>query len=331
MYKEQLRLNQAATSALMARLEAQRAICDASGNELRRKFNQRDKLERQVRPCWEEQARKRSRMDYALFEERNEDCVKGWTPLKKELRVLLEEEQRASEAGLSSLGVEEEDDDDEAIKSTKALVPAKSLIGDNDEKFLNNKLKHLAIREVGSCSKTNEIHEEGDDESRKKKPSFPQRHRNDGEDEEQRKQIGKGNVEKWLQMMLENADEGSSSPEKKESNRGEASTAETVCRLSEMNPEKEEIRYLRLEKPLEERSAASACRKSFDVNEREVSRGGGGGVVASSRGFRSVPSSPSMMFGMRSEANLDSVVASNSSSKRFIKSCTRTIKRAVNK
>ncbi|KAK4411247.1 NADH-ubiquinone oxidoreductase chain 5 [Sesamum angolense] len=66
VYKEQVRLNQAAASALLARLEAQKAICDSAERELHRKYKQRDELERQIRPEWE-QARKRTRMDDALM------------------------------------------------------------------------------------------------------------------------------------------------------------------------------------------------------------------------------------------------------------------------
>ena len=75
VYKEQLRLNQAASSALMARLETQRAICDASENELHRKFKQRDEIEKQIRPSWE-QARKRSRVDDTLFQERHDKAIR---------------------------------------------------------------------------------------------------------------------------------------------------------------------------------------------------------------------------------------------------------------
>ncbi|CAK9176679.1 unnamed protein product, partial [Ilex paraguariensis] len=74
IYKEQLRLNQAASNALIARLEAQKAICDSSERELHTKFKQRDELEKQIRPEWE-QARKRSRMDDFLFEEKDDRTV----------------------------------------------------------------------------------------------------------------------------------------------------------------------------------------------------------------------------------------------------------------
>ncbi|GAB4850118.1 hypothetical protein Ancab_029417 [Ancistrocladus abbreviatus] len=92
VYKEQVRLNQAATSALMATLEAQRAMCDSAEKELHKKYKQRDDLEKQIRPEWE-LARKRSRlMTDALYEETEfrglpaSLTVKPKTPLHKQLR-----------------------------------------------------------------------------------------------------------------------------------------------------------------------------------------------------------------------------------------------------
>ncbi|KAF8704807.1 hypothetical protein HU200_031044 [Digitaria exilis] len=102
VYKEQLRLNQAATSTLMARLEAQRAMCDSSETELRKKYQHRDDLERQIKP-----ERKRYRVDDGLLEERHSESVKYLSarrlssPLKQELRVFLEEDQRNSDAYIS--------------------------------------------------------------------------------------------------------------------------------------------------------------------------------------------------------------------------------------
>ena len=46
IYKEQVRLNQAASNALMARLEAQREICDAAEKDLHKKYKQRDDIEK---------------------------------------------------------------------------------------------------------------------------------------------------------------------------------------------------------------------------------------------------------------------------------------------
>lgn len=54
VYKEQGRLNQAACNALMARLETQKATCDASEMELIKKIKQREDLELLLRPCMEQ-------------------------------------------------------------------------------------------------------------------------------------------------------------------------------------------------------------------------------------------------------------------------------------
>ncbi|XP_019195997.1 PREDICTED: uncharacterized protein LOC109189815 isoform X2 [Ipomoea nil] len=48
VYGEQVRLNQAASKSLMARLEAQRAICNSAEKELHYKYKQRDELEKQA-------------------------------------------------------------------------------------------------------------------------------------------------------------------------------------------------------------------------------------------------------------------------------------------
>ncbi|KAF7021588.1 hypothetical protein CFC21_034508 [Triticum aestivum] len=112
VYKEQLRLNQAATSTLMARLEAQRAMCDSSETELRKKYQHRDDLERQVKP-FIDQARKRYRVDDEIPEERQcesfrylPERVSRSSPLKQELRVFLEEAQRTSDAYINLEGEE---------------------------------------------------------------------------------------------------------------------------------------------------------------------------------------------------------------------------------
>ncbi|KAB1226063.1 hypothetical protein CJ030_MR1G029334 [Morella rubra] len=72
-----------------------------------RKYKQRDEIEKRIRPDWQ-QARKRSRMDDTLCEER--ESITGLylpgikpraMPVHKELRVFMEEEQRAYEVGSS--------------------------------------------------------------------------------------------------------------------------------------------------------------------------------------------------------------------------------------
>ncbi|KAK3026121.1 hypothetical protein RJ639_040793, partial [Escallonia herrerae] len=237
MYKEQLRLNQAASNALMARLEAQKAICDSSERELHKKFKQRDELEKQIRPEWE-QARKRSRMDDSLLENRDDRIIlydsllgkrddrtvlylprnkarthlerkldgtssiedkqdenaphlpgiKSGTPLHKELRVFLEEEQKASEAGLSLDEEQEQEEVDEGANVSKKKLKERitATVVTQEEKCIENKLQKLKIGEEGKIN-----------------IQFPVTHEPGEEDEESRKERGKGNVEKWLQMLLE--------------------------------------------------------------------------------------------------------------------------------
>ncbi|XP_073116711.1 uncharacterized protein [Elaeis guineensis] len=466
VYKEQLRLNQAASSALMARLETQRAICDASENELHRKFKQRDEIEKQIRPSWE-QARKRSRVDDTLFQERHDKAIQFLSagriknPIKKELRVFLEEEQKASEADPSLGGQGEESGETTTTGSIEKDETCRTLIVDKDEEFalregncsknieseekksscliqmegedkklttmIDEKLEHLAIGERYRRNKEpkkqnllpqSSLHEEGKQESRKLGASKNEVTQNDGkfkqleiredylrksdvpeprslipqslceeEDEDYQNQVGKENVERWLQMLFGNMQEGPSldSPER-EPDRPENSTNELVNEVNSVTPQKE-IKFLRL-KPLEENggsdlnsdkqqtkdrncresrtseaimmndnsvydrsnvvigvgSSRAGSRKSFGAKEREEKKGALS-RSESGRAFRSFPSSPSMILGMRRGAecigkkpkviddddddhNEDSAAASNS---QFIKICTKAIKKTVNK
>nr|XP_043636782.1 uncharacterized protein LOC122607797 [Erigeron canadensis] len=198
VYKEQARLNQAASNSLMARLEAQKAMCDSSERELHKKFKLRDELENQIRPEWD-QTRKRSRMDDILCDRNDDQMIvyeqpeskpdgketvkqeKDEKPVylpsvnseHKQLRVFLEEEHKASEAEI--------EDGDEIEKEHKV---------DNASDIENgNKLHQLKIEEKGIAY---DIRFPVDDELEE-----------ENEDEESRKQRGKGNVEKWLQILLE--------------------------------------------------------------------------------------------------------------------------------
>lgn len=203
IYKEQVRLNQAATNALMARLEAQRALCDSAEKELHRKYRQRDEIEKQIRPEWD-QGRKRIRMDDSTFDdERNRKpvlCLPGIrprTPFHKELRVFLEEEQRASEVGLSA-NEEQNKEEKEELKTLadnnnieeKREEHDRSMAAMEDENSIEQKLQKLEIKEGKKSFGT----------------SYPVLHEAEAEeDEESRKERGKGNVEKWLQILLENS------------------------------------------------------------------------------------------------------------------------------
>ncbi|XP_077211669.1 uncharacterized protein LOC143846936 isoform X1 [Tasmannia lanceolata] len=224
IYKEQIRLNQAASSALMERLEEQKVICDSSEKELYMRFKQRDGMETQTRLYWQ-QARKRSHMDDTLFEE----------------------EQKLSEAGISH-GEErereqEEDEKTKAVISTKDaernLQEDRSLIVADEEIPLNDKLQELEIGD-GNCRKTNR-------EKNKKSSSLPQSLPKEN-DEEYRKEVGKRNLDKWLQIMLENTHESSllDSPLQKADEHEKSKAEEILQKLNLRNPQKR-IKMLRLQ------------------------------------------------------------------------------------
>ncbi|KAK4414652.1 hypothetical protein Salat_2878200 [Sesamum alatum] len=227
VYKEQVRLNQAAASALLARLEAQKAICDSAERELHRKYKQRDELEKQIRPEWE-QARKRSRMDDTLDEEKDDKIAlylpeneqteqqeketndaslaenakqkilylpeaESSAPLHKELRKFLEEEQSASPASLlqnKELGQEEVEGQREMTSNVSLLKPA--VVAGENRYVIEERLEKLEMQDGGKIYNI----------------QFPFNHEPDKEeDEESRRQRGKGNVEKWLQFLLESTAE----------------------------------------------------------------------------------------------------------------------------
>lgn len=429
VYKEQLRLNQSATSALMARLEAQRAICDSSENELRRKFKLRDNIEKQIKP-FSEQARKRSRIDDNLIEERDDESIellstrRIMNPLKKELRKFLEEEQKASEAGRSLCEDSEEvldetstsgegenseayrvlkyekNDPSEETKFKGLCVKEESysnsvgLKGRNSSHqsqkeeaetygsgfSVREKLEKLTIKE-GTSSKTNEIKEitfpqspfvctentrhgkpgeakeeasllHGKTRLSRKSNSVPQSPRRD--DEEYMKQVGKGNVEKWLRMLMENSQEGTSTNSLLD-NQGKQQICigETIDKMNPFNQQEEKTSFDKNSN--EEQIKDKNCRennrkevllggrKSFDIKEREE-KNAGNPRSESARGFRSFPSSPSMILGMRRGVDCmgrkpkvigdddefgdeNSLPTINS---KFIKSCSKAIKKAVN-
>uniref|UniRef100_A0A1D1Z0F6 SWI5-dependent HO expression protein 3 n=1 Tax=Anthurium amnicola TaxID=1678845 RepID=A0A1D1Z0F6_9ARAE len=274
VYKEHVRLNQAACNTLVARLEAQKVMCDSSEKELLKRFKQRDGLEKQIIPHCDEQGRKRSWTEDTLHEGGDDDSLheggdddsarlsqssrkkmskalivpccnepgrkRSWTEdtlyegghndstrlshssrgkmrraMRKELRVFLEEEQKASEAGLSfDGGIEEIESPIEYVKTA------------NDELAADCKPKRLAIKESQG-------------------PHEPM-------DEEQMTQLGKRNVETWLQMLLEKAEDGHSQGSSPMDTAGpEIHTEDIVHKLNSANPH-DEIKFLRL-KPLEDK------------------------------------------------------------------------------
>ncbi|KAE9588034.1 hypothetical protein Lal_00002847 [Lupinus albus] len=210
IYKEQVRLNQAASNALMARLEAQRAICDAAEKELHKKYRQKDDIEKQIRPELE-QGRKRSRIDdNSTFEEREKCkpvlCLPGMRPrssLHKELRVFFEEEQKALEDHLLA----------------------------NEEQKLEKEEEELDIIEE-------KLDEEITEEKREFGALFLFHHETETEeDEETRKQRGKGNVDKWLQMLMKNSQQGTDPEEAKE--HISSGTEEIIQQLNQKFPKME--------------------------------------------------------------------------------------------
>ncbi|KAM5578897.1 hypothetical protein ABKV19_008952 [Rosa sericea] len=393
LYKEQLRLNQAASNALMARLEAQKAMCDASESQLHKKYKERDEIEKQIRPEWE-QVRKRSRTDDSLNEESESRPVlylPGIKPkrnLHKELRVFLEEEQKASDAALS------QNEDERQIELAEEIKrPTKRLSIDNlgehgrfiveleDENSLEHKMRALEI------------------EGTKHKFQFPVvREPEIEEDEESRKQRGKGNVEKWLQILLESSPEeeldsqnenetnGTSDiikklnlkyPQKEAKNlkSPEADAKEGMALVNEKNKqlivrEKYDsaqemgsaVEGVISRKSFEERERRDrsngevkynnaqemgsavegvVSRKSFEGRERRDRSNGKERKLArseSARVFRRIPSSPSIILGMKkgvdcmrkkpivSSDDEDNYAMENNS---FMKSSMKTIKKAV--
>ncbi|RID80459.1 hypothetical protein BRARA_A03120 [Brassica rapa] len=317
VYKEQVRLNQAASGALMARLEAQKAICDGSEKELHKKFKEREELENQVRPELEK-ARKRSRIlvndeDGLLLEDRdkklslylpgtNED-----TSLQKELRVYLEEEEHKAAAASE---------------------------------------KHGEIEEVEEEQKTLEDVEEKLEEGKRGSRSFRAFHvfkePENEEDEESRRERGKGNVEKWLHVLLES--------NSKDNLQGERSNKidEVIEKLDHKFPllekvnEEEEDVAEEAKNKVETRGESSSrrSRTSFDL-KNTPEKSGRDKVVKrseSARAFRRIPSSPSLFFGMKKGNDLvrkKPVVSGHDEENEylvknnFIKSSFQTIKRAV--
>ncbi|CAI9781603.1 unnamed protein product [Fraxinus pennsylvanica] len=257
VYKEQVRLNQAAASALLARLEAQKAICDSAERELQRKYKQRDELEKQIRPEWE-QARKRSRMDDTLEEEKDDRLVlyspnnkakrqlqietnDSLAPLHKELWKFLEEEQKASDASLLMIKEREEEEEEldkgcrengDKISKKKHEKGNKTMVVEEDGTPIEERLEKLDRRQGGTvCNIQFPIHHEPDEEK----------------DEESRKQEGKGNIEKWLQLLLENTLEDDVSKPK---NVNENETDELIRKLDLMSAEKETMEQLEQEDDL---------------------------------------------------------------------------------
>ncbi|KAE8709169.1 pleiotropic drug resistance protein 1-like [Hibiscus syriacus] len=327
IYKEQVRLNQAAANALMARLEAQKAICDAAEKELHKKFKQRDEIEKQIRPELEH-ARKRSRMDDTFFEGQDSRTVlylpgiRPSTPSHKELRVFLEEEHKASVAGLSSnedqTNKEIEEELTIAAKNAfklKREVHDKAIAALEDEIPIEQKFQRLEIK---------------DERQEIRFPVVEGTERE--EDEESRRQRGKGNVDKWLQMLLENTQEELDKVDVEEA----TGTDEIIKNLDQKYPLKEKELDIKIQEQADDK------KKKEEIVDAECNKTPGKERVLkrseSARVFRRIPSSPSLILGgmkkgvecmrkkpiVTSDDEPDYAVGNN-----FIKSSIKTIKKAV--
>lgn len=299
-------------------------------------------------------------MDDTLIEERDQKPIlslpgiKPKTPLHKELRVFLEEEQKASEAGLSLSEDEKRFQIGNELKKSekncsidKRSEHSKAIVVLEDDNITEHKFS------------TSEIIEET-----KRKIRFPvPREPEIEEDEESRKQRGKGNVEKWLHMLLENTQEDLLEPQHQIENETNK-TDDIIRKLNIKYPQKnagKSVKYpeceAREEKIVQEKDAEKGKQKS---NEYEVNNAVEGGVESSKaseergrsqsvgkerklvrsesfRGFRRIPSSPSIILGMKKGVDCigkkpmvsgddeDYVVGNNS----FLKSSMKTIKKAV--
>jgi len=338
----------------MARLEAQKAICDSSERELHKKFKHRDELEKQIRPELE-QTRKRTRMDdgnddkmvlyiqpeikesqdspkdLALFQEQDDHSVlylPGSNSEHKQLRVFLEEEHKESEAEIER---NEEQIDD--IDNGK-------------------KLERLRIEENGISYG---MRFPADDEELVQQQ--------DDEDEEQRKERGKGNVEKWLQMLLEedcktheNTSNGNKMDEiirkmnlkypEKETLKNEVHEAtemvEEDTKPALKNPNPPYMITSRKSSVGEMESEKLNRRKSFEVKERSEKIGKFKEIARSesARVLRRIPSSPSIILGMKKGVDCmrrkpavvgddDEDVENRGVNGNFIKSSYKVIKKVV--
>lgn len=302
IYKEQLRLNQAATSTLVARLEAQKAICDSSEKELHKKFKQRDEVEKHVRPDWGK-ARKRSRKNDTLAEESDDKRsvlylpeIKPKMPLRKELKVFLEEEHKASEAALSLVKEQKEEELGEEGKEEESGCKKSSV--PFEENIIDQKLQQLDLREE---NKEFTVQFRLDKETEREE-----------EDEECRKQRGKGNVEKWLEILLETGQEEDLNSQN--ANQGQTSETDEIIRKLNLNYPNKEIKILHFpefpskgvgkqidEQPIEEVVRRAGVSTSFEGKERRTEKGEKEkrrlARSESARGFRTIPSSPSMILG----------------------------------
>ncbi|GAV69179.1 hypothetical protein CFOL_v3_12680 [Cephalotus follicularis] len=296
VYKEQVRLSQAANNALMARLEAQKAICDASEKELHMKFKQREDLEKQIRPGWE-QARKRSRTDDTLFDERDSKTVlylpgnRPKTPRHKELRVYLDEEHKASRACLSLKDYQKQNEIEKDLRETEESITRQKLGAHHNyqkqneiEKDLRETEKSITRQKLGAHH--NSIVASGNEVPIEKKLQaleigevethrfqFPDiQEPETEEDEESRKQRGKGNVERWLQMLLDNSQE-ELDPQDMNQKETRSETDDIIAKMNLKYPQKEAIKLIHLDSGDKEGTTQDHGEKQQQPSTEEENKG----------------------------------------------------------
>lgn len=352
----------------MARLEAQKAICDSSEKDLYKKYMKRDELEKQIRPELD-QGRKRSRTEdndgpsSALVdcqdEEREQKTIlylpstsRPRTPLHKELRVFLEEEQKGSDAGederrRSLIKKSENNFSIDKRRQDRGKGKGKAIVVSEDEKVIKQTNELLA--------EPSEKKETLAEEEKEQKIRFPMRRgvsekEEEEEDEETRTERGKGNVEKWLQMLLEKAGQEEYFYDSQLENKADITTVtnksdDIIKKLNLKYPQKEEAKNNSSEPPREEVNGNGNNNKIKVAEERRHQSVGKERKVArceSSRVLRRIPSSPMIILGMKkgadcigkkpmvnSDGDDDYESAHFTPNNGFLRSSLRTIKKAV--
>eukprot|EP00268_Persea_americana_P062742 TRINITY_DN8065_c0_g3_i2.p1 TRINITY_DN8065_c0_g3~~TRINITY_DN8065_c0_g3_i2.p1 ORF type:complete len:775 (-),score=197.75 TRINITY_DN8065_c0_g3_i2:269-2593(-) len=197
IYKEQIRLNQAANRTLMARLEAQRAISDSAERDFNRQLKKRDEIENQIGPYWEEQARKRSRMDDTVFQETRNKTI-HFIPRPRARKTPNEDLDPLFAKSGTSVGQEQEEEE--------YMHPRNNVDVDRPEENENQSLivldNETQLDDGIQNFSTKYSYSQISHQSKTASP-IPQSLL-EADNEEHARKIGKGNLDKWLQMLLEN-------------------------------------------------------------------------------------------------------------------------------
>lgn len=378
VYKEQIRLTQTANSTLNARLEAQKAICESAKKELRRRLQQKEEIENQINPYYNQLGRKRSRINDNHMQSSDESPnLLPAAAMQKELRLFLEEDHSRLEAGGSLMILKEKEQ--EVTKEVAVNYVGRDGIEDitrKAQKELGEKVKDSTeeirhrLEEIRLDQELEKLviedgkHKTPNDKSKSVLQNLVVE---DGleHDEEYRKQIGKGNVEKWLQMLLENAQEEPTSdtpsppPNQCEENKSNQKPKHKIKIVSpkplegKMENGQLQDSVVEEKKPITNKKdcvqEVATRRNSFETEPKEPKNGKQKGLARSesARAFRQIPSSPSVILEMRRRVDcigrkplvmedddniaVNQSMMSNQSSKTSIKTYTKAIKNAVRK